>query len=59
VDTDDWLIDTQASYDTVAVSYADQMASWLREAGFMIEAHLLLDPDAARRGALLFARRQA
>ena len=25
VDTDDWLIDTQASYDTVAVSYADQM----------------------------------
>jgi len=37
----------------------DRMAGWLREAGFTIEAHLLLDPDAASRGALLFARRQA
>jgi len=36
----------------------DQMAAWLREAGFTIEAHLLLDPDAALPGALLFARRQ-
>ena len=37
----------------------DQLAAWLREAGFTIEAHLLLDPDAGRPGALLFGRRQA
>jgi SAM-dependent methyltransferase len=37
----------------------DQVAAWLREAGFAIEAHLLLSPDAPLPGAVLFARRQA
>jgi SAM-dependent methyltransferase len=36
----------------------DQMAVWLREAGFAIEAELLLDPDASLPGAVLFARRR-
>ena len=31
----------------------------LREAGFEVEAHLLLGPDSSLPGALLFARRQA
>lgn len=120
---DDWLADTRASYDTVALSYADQaraslaaqphlqaalaliadmvrvaraatqrtaaarlhagdgtrlkkqgygghpmkvyvhrrqpdqVAAWLRDAGFAIEAVTLLDPDANVPGALIFARR--
>jgi ubiquinone/menaquinone biosynthesis C-methylase UbiE len=35
-----------------------QMAAWLRNAGFLIEAELLLDPDASVPGAVLFARRE-
>jgi SAM-dependent methyltransferase len=31
----------------------------LRDAGFAVEAHLLLDPDGSLPGALLFARRQS
>ena len=46
----DWLADTQESYDTVAVSYAE----WLRTAGFTVEAQWLLGTD----GAVLFARRE-
>lgn len=34
-----------------------QVAAWLRDAGFTIEAQVLLDPDAAAPGAALFARR--
>jgi SAM-dependent methyltransferase len=36
-----------------------QMAAWLREAGFLIEAQLLLDPDAGVPGSILFARRES
>jgi SAM-dependent methyltransferase len=35
----------------------DQVAAWLRDAGFTVEAHLLIDPDERVPGALLFARR--
>jgi SAM-dependent methyltransferase len=34
------------------------LADLLREAGFAVEAHLLLDPDSSLPGAVLFARRQ-
>lgn len=34
-----------------------RMGALLREAGFEVEAHLLLGPDAERCGAVLFARR--
>jgi SAM-dependent methyltransferase len=37
----------------------DQVATWLRDAGFEIEAQLLLDPDEKTPGAILFARRQS
>lgn len=36
----------------------DHVAAWLREAGFTVEAQLLLDPDENLPGAVLFARRQ-
>ncbi len=36
----------------------DQVAAWLRDAGFTIEAQVLLDPDDSIPGAVLFARRQ-
>jgi len=35
-----------------------QVAAWLRDAGFTIEAQLLIDPDDSVPGAVLFARRQ-
>ncbi|WP_329575005.1 class I SAM-dependent methyltransferase [Kitasatospora sp. NBC_01250] len=35
----------------------DQVAAWLRDAGFTVEAHMLTDPDESTPGALLFARR--
>ncbi|TDQ04828.1 class I SAM-dependent DNA methyltransferase [Labedaea rhizosphaerae] len=35
----------------------DQVAAWLRAAGFEVDAQWLLDPDAAVPGAILFARR--
>jgi SAM-dependent methyltransferase len=35
----------------------DHVAHLLREAGFAIDAHLLLDPDASRPGAILSAHR--
>ncbi|GAB3831611.1 class I SAM-dependent methyltransferase [Dactylosporangium cerinum] len=37
----------------------EQVAAWLRDAGFTIEAQLLLDPDQAAPGAVLFALRAA
>jgi hypothetical protein len=33
-----------------------QVAAWLREAGFTVEAQLLLDPEDSVPGAILFAR---
>ncbi|MGW3287580.1 class I SAM-dependent methyltransferase [Streptomyces sp. NPDC001002] len=36
----------------------DQMAAWLRDAGFEIEAQLLLGPNEETSQALLFARRE-
>jgi hypothetical protein len=33
------------------------VAAALREAGFAVEAELVLDPDGSGRGAILFARR--
>ncbi|WP_163508727.1 class I SAM-dependent DNA methyltransferase [Fodinicola acaciae] len=35
----------------------EKVADWLRNAGFQIEAQLLLDPDKPTPGAILFARR--
>ncbi len=35
------------------------LANWLRDAGFAVEAQMLLDPDEDVPGALLFARRQS
>ncbi|MCZ4609608.1 hypothetical protein O3S80_38745 [Streptomyces sp. Lzd4kr] len=37
----------------------DQVAAWLRDAGFTVEAHMLIDPDESVPGAVLFARRQS
>jgi methylmalonyl-CoA mutase cobalamin-binding subunit len=37
----------------------DVVASWLRDAGFSVEARWLLRPDEEVPQALLFARRQA
>ncbi|MFF3330669.1 class I SAM-dependent DNA methyltransferase [Streptomyces sp. NPDC002888] len=38
--------------------HPDQVATWLRDAGFQVEAHMLLDPDGKASQALLFARRK-
>jgi SAM-dependent methyltransferase len=35
-----------------------QVSAWLRDAGFAMEAQMLLSPDASVPGAMLFARRQ-
>ncbi|WP_432423248.1 methyltransferase domain-containing protein [Streptomyces pseudovenezuelae] len=37
----------------------DKVAAWLRDAGFTVEAQILLDPDDSVPGAVLFARRQS
>ncbi|WP_405798623.1 class I SAM-dependent DNA methyltransferase [Streptomyces sp. NBC_01506] len=37
----------------------DQVSLWLRDAGFTVESHLLLDLDESFPGAVLFARRQS
>ncbi|WP_327321023.1 class I SAM-dependent methyltransferase [Streptomyces sp. NBC_01235] len=37
----------------------DKVAAWLRDAGFTVEAQILLDPDDRLPGAVLFARRQS
>ncbi|WP_433267301.1 class I SAM-dependent DNA methyltransferase [Actinosynnema sp. CS-041913] len=34
----------------------DRVAAWLRDAGFTVEAQVLLDPDEKRSGGVLFAR---
>lgn len=34
----------------------EQVAGWLRDAGFTVQAHMLLDPDGSAPGAVLFAR---
>jgi SAM-dependent methyltransferase len=36
-----------------------QVAAWLRDAGFTVEAQMLLDPDEKVPQAVLFARRQS
>ncbi|MGC9669320.1 class I SAM-dependent DNA methyltransferase [Planosporangium sp. 12N6] len=36
----------------------DRVTAWLRDAGFTVEAQLLLDPDERVPGAILFARRR-
>jgi SAM-dependent methyltransferase len=35
----------------------DRVAAWLRDAGFTVEAQMLLDPDEPVPGAIIFARR--
>ena len=35
-----------------------RVAAWLRDAGFTVEAQMLLDPGESTPGALLFARRR-
>jgi hypothetical protein len=35
----------------------DRVAAWLRDAGFAIEAQMLLAPDGNAPGAVIFARR--
>ena len=37
----------------------DAMAGWLREAGFTIEAQILLNPDESTPGGIVLARRPA
>lgn len=37
----------------------ERVAAWLRDAGFAVEAQLLLDPDQAVPGAILLARRDS
>lgn len=37
----------------------DQVAAWLRDAGFAVEAQMLVDLDKSVPGAVLFARRRA
>ncbi|MFI7316826.1 class I SAM-dependent DNA methyltransferase [Streptomyces venezuelae] len=37
----------------------EQVAAWLRDAGFTVEAHMLTDPDGSVPGAMLFARHQS
>lgn len=34
----------------------DRVATWLREAGFAVQAQFLLDVDSGAQGAILFAR---
>ncbi|MFG2437963.1 class I SAM-dependent DNA methyltransferase [Streptomyces sp. NPDC048508] len=36
----------------------DQVAAWLRNAGFNVEANMVIDPGKSVPGAVLFARRQ-
>lgn len=36
----------------------EQVAAWLRDAGFEVEGHMLLDPDKEVPQAVLFARRR-
>ncbi len=36
----------------------ERVAAWLRDAGFTVEAQVLIDPDESVPGAILFARRQ-
>ncbi|GEL98243.1 class I SAM-dependent DNA methyltransferase [Cellulomonas terrae] len=36
----------------------ERVAGWLRDAGFVIEAHLLIDPDAEVPGGVVLARRE-
>jgi SAM-dependent methyltransferase len=36
-----------------------QVSAWLREAGFTVEAEMLLGPEASVPGAILFARRRS
>lgn len=36
----------------------DQVAAWLRDAGFTVEAQMLIDPGESVPGAVLFARRR-
>ncbi|KQR17417.1 class I SAM-dependent methyltransferase [Cellulomonas sp. Leaf334] len=35
----------------------ERVAGWLRDAGFVVEAHLLIDPDADVPGGVVLARR--
>jgi hypothetical protein len=35
------------------------VAAWLRDAGFTVKAHLLVDLDQSVPGAILFANRQS
>jgi hypothetical protein len=37
----------------------DRVAAWLRDAGFTVKAHLLVDLDQSVPGAILFANRQS
>ena len=36
-----------------------QVSTWLRDTGFTIETEMLLDPEGATPGAILFARRRS
>ncbi|WP_212747278.1 hypothetical protein [Streptomyces montanus] len=57
--TEGWLEDTRTSYDTVATSYADQeVAAWLNDAGFTVEARMTLTSAESTLGGILFARRR-
>ena len=54
VDTGDWLDPMKVR---VHRRQPAAVAAALREAGFAVEAELVLDPDGSGPGAILFARR--
>ncbi|MFD0850897.1 class I SAM-dependent methyltransferase, partial [Actinomadura adrarensis] len=59
---DEAIRETAGEGDQAAQTYVyhrppSRVAGWLREAGFTVEAEHLLNPDAPKPGAILFARR--
>ncbi|MFD8005680.1 hypothetical protein [Streptomyces mirabilis] len=60
MNSEDWIADTQASYDTVAASYADQVRNLLDETPYeraVLELFAGLVTTAAAPAATQFPRR--
>ncbi|GAA0571011.1 class I SAM-dependent DNA methyltransferase [Actinomadura livida] len=61
---DESVLETTGEGDHALQAYVhhrppSRVAGWLRDAGFTVEAEHLLNPDAPKPGAILFARRPA
>ncbi|XRQ16229.1 class I SAM-dependent DNA methyltransferase, partial [Actinomadura welshii] len=59
---DESVLETTGEGDHALQAYVhhrppSRVAGWLRDAGFTVEAEHLLNPDAPKPGAILFARR--